>query len=68
MDLQINNVFVSWGEYNPEHIYNLEMNGTDATVNLRIFDGDLMTGKAVSTWYADNDRFLTVEILEKVCI
>lgn len=64
MDLQIDQEFVAWGEYNPEHSYSIETTGTDSTVNFRIYDGDLRTGEPSASWYGDNDGFLTVEIYE----
>ena len=61
-----NEQFVDWGEYNPEHIYSIEIAGTGSNVNLRFFDGKLYgdIGVQVPGWYGDNSGSFTVEIWE----
>jgi hypothetical protein len=64
-DLQVNLEFVDWGDYSPLHEYELSFTGEGSTVNFRIFDGYASADPPVigpSSWYADNEGFLTVEI------
>ena len=54
-DVQVNGQFIDWGPYNTEHKYCTTVTlAADATVTLRVFDGDGTTGTADASWYADN--------------
>jgi hypothetical protein len=58
-DVQINNSFVDWGEYNSNHSYCTTVNGTKgSSLNLRVFDGYANTNQIVADWYGDNSGSL----------
>jgi len=63
LELQINNGFVDWGDYDSGHTYYyLDFAATGNTVNFRVFDGDPGTNTLIPGWYGDNLGSLTVEI------
>lgn len=62
LDLQVNNEFVNWGGYNPDHEYQYIFTGTAAAVNFRIFEGDVATNTPDPDSYDDNNGILTVKI------
>lgn len=54
-DVQVNGQFVDWGAYNTAHKYCTTLTlAADATISLRVFDGDGTTGVTNESWYADN--------------
>ena len=68
-DLQVDDLFVEWGDYNDQHEYCLQYQGTGAPVHFRIFDGQANADPPVigpPSWYADNHGELTVDIYECV--
>jgi len=62
-DVTVNGQFVNWGAYNPEHRYCTTVTlAADATITLRVFDGDGSTATANEAWYADNVGSLTYTV------
>ncbi len=58
-DVQINNSFVNWGDYNSDHRYCTTVTGTKgAPLNLRVFDGYSDTNTIDEGWYSDNSGSL----------
>ncbi len=64
--LQVNDGFVNWGAYNPNHDYSYYTVGTGSTVNFRIFDGNSAVANPQPSlgWYGDNSGYLTVNIYQ----
>jgi hypothetical protein len=64
LNLQVDETFdVDWGDYSSTHEYTSELiEGKDAVVNFRVFDGDVLTNTPYSGWYGDNQGFLYVDI------
>ena len=60
LQLQVNEEFVDWGDFNDDHIYYLYFEGKGDTVNFRIFDG--RDGEPIESWYNDNEGTLEVKI------
>lgn len=52
LELEVNNTFVDWGDYNPEHVYYWTMLGDGSPLALGIYD----------IYYPNNKGFLTVDI------
>ncbi|PIR88814.1 MAG: hypothetical protein COU09_00060 [Candidatus Harrisonbacteria bacterium CG10_big_fil_rev_8_21_14_0_10_44_23] len=61
LDLQIDEQFVDWGEYNSGHSYVRSfVPDSNGAVNFRVFDGQ--NGDVNESWYGDNEGSLTVGI------
>jgi len=60
-DLQVSGEFVSWGPYNPEHVYKLLYEGKGDSAGFRMFDGH-PPNEIMQNWYPDNKGNLTVDI------
>jgi uncharacterized repeat protein (TIGR01451 family) len=62
LDVVINDANVNWGTYDEGHNYETIVEGTDAALDMRIYDED---GDPTNfAWYQDNDGQLTVRIFE----
>lgn len=64
LDVQLDNSFIDWGAYASSHEYTHSYVGNNASVNFRVFDGDVVSNTPISGWYTDNVGSLTIKIYE----
>lgn len=62
LTITLDEEFVEWGGYNPDHRYKILVQGEGETVDLLVFDSD--NDPNPPSWYNDNSGNLTVRIYD----